>query len=187
MTRSRSLLSSQDWIDAGQDLLREGGITAVKLSPLLARVGVTSGSFYHHFADFGAFLDALADHYGTVHLERITAAVESDDPSERIREMRRLMEDWAAPDLDRAMRVWATSYEPAAEAVRRLDGALLRIIESSLAEVGFAPAEARLRALLMLAASAGRSLIFSPWDEDSDVPREALELLLTPSARADPA
>lgn len=180
MPRSRSLLSRQDWIDAGQELLRSGGITAVKLSPLLARLGVTSGSFYHHFSDFGAFLDALADAYGTVHLERIASAIESDDPSERIREMRRLMEAWAAPDLDRAMRVWATSNDRAAAAVRRLDGQLLTILETSLQEVGFSDEEARLRALLMFAAGAGRALIFPPWEDDPDAPRAALELLLTP-------
>lgn len=180
MSRPRSLLSRQDWIDAGQELLRGGGITSVKLSPLLRRLGVTSGSFYHHFSDFGAFLDALADDYGTVHLERIAAAIESDDPSQRIREMRRLMEAWAAPDLDRAMRVWATSNERAAAAVRQLDGQLLTILEASLKELGFSDDEARLRALLMFAAGAGRALIFPPWDDDPDAPRKALELLLTP-------
>lgn len=187
MTRPRALLSRQDWIDAGQELLRKGGITSVKLSPLLGRLGVTSGSFYHHFADFGAFLDALADDYGTVHLERIAAAIESEDPSERIREMRRLMEAWAAPDLDRAMRVWATSNERAAQAVKRLDGQLLTILETSLIELGFSAEEARLRALVMFAAGAGRSLIFTPWDDDPDAPRQALELLLTPLPPGSPA
>lgn len=180
MSRPRSLLSRQDWIDAGQELLRQGGITSVKLSPLLERLGVTSGSFYHHFSDFGAFLDALADDYGTVHLERIVAAIESDDPSERIREMRRLMEAWATPDLDRAMRVWATSNERAATAVRQLDGQLLSVLEASLKELGFSDDEARLRALLMFAAGAGQALIFPPWEDDPDAPRKALELLLTP-------
>lgn len=180
MSRPRALLSRQDWIDAGQELLRKGGITSVKLSPLLGRLGVTSGSFYHHFSDFGAFLDALADDYGTVHLERISAAIESEDPSQRLREMRRLMEAWAAPDLDRAMRVWATSNERAAAAVRQLDGQLLTIIEASLKELGFSDDEARLRALLMFAAGAGRALIFPPWEDDPDAPRKALELLLTP-------
>lgn len=183
MTRpARALLSRQDWIDAGQELLRTGGITSVKLSPLLARLGVTSGSFYHHFSDFPAFLDALADDYGTVHLERVAAAIESTDPSMRVREMRRLMEAWAAPDLDRAMRVWATSNERAAVAVKRLDGRLLTILESSLIELGFAPDEARLRALLMFAAGAGRSMIYPPWENDPDAPRKALELLMTPVA-----
>jgi len=54
-------LSATDWIQAGQELLRERGISAIKLAALTERLGVSTGSFYHHFADFEQYLGALAD------------------------------------------------------------------------------------------------------------------------------
>jgi len=179
MPRPRTLLSQQDWIDAGQDILRESGITGVKLTPLLARLKVTSGSFYHHFADFQAYLDALADHYGTINISRVTAAIDGVSSAEQLAELRRLMDEWDIPRLDKAMRVWAVSNERAAGAVRKLDGELLTLIRDALVGLGFSNDEARVRALLIFSAGAGLPLVFSPWPIDPDDTTRALELLIT--------
>ena len=56
--------SRRDWVEAGQALLIEGGIDAVKLSRLTCALGVSTGSFYHHFGSFDDYLTALAEFYG---------------------------------------------------------------------------------------------------------------------------
>jgi AcrR family transcriptional regulator len=178
MARPRSALSRTDWITAGQDLMRAGGITEVKLRALVANLGVTSGSFYHHFVDFQGYLDALADDYGERHLEATVAAIEAVPSGQRLHMMREMGDAVAAPELDRAMRVWATSNARAAHAVERLDHALLGLILEDLLTLGFDPEEARLRAMVIFAAGIGEALIYRPWPAPSDERAKALELLL---------
>ena len=45
-----------DWVEAGQALLIDGGIEAIKLQRLTSHLQVTSGSFYLHFRNLDEFL-----------------------------------------------------------------------------------------------------------------------------------
>jgi len=56
-------LTRKDWILAGQDMLRAEGIAGLKLASLTGRLGVSTGSFYHHFADFEDYLGAVAEYF----------------------------------------------------------------------------------------------------------------------------
>lgn len=173
-------LTRQDWIEAGQEILREQGIGGVKLRPLLDRLGVTTGSFYHHFKDMGEYLDALADHYGGENVERVLAATEGLSGGARLAEMNRLADEWNIAPLDRAMRIWATSSDRAATAVRRLDHTLLETMSDAFAELGFDEEQARARALLAFAAGAGQTLVHSPWPERDRHVALALQIVSTP-------
>ena len=48
------------WLSAGLEALRKGGVAAVRVERLAADVGVTKGSFYHHFRDRGALVSVVA-------------------------------------------------------------------------------------------------------------------------------
>src|SRR5690349_5521600 len=107
---ARAQMTRMDWIAAGQQVLREQGVTGVKLSTLTERLGVTTGSFYHHFQDFGEYLDALADWYGSDSpREALFLVAKERDPIQRIRVLRQKAEQFDIPRLDAAMRVWAAS------------------------------------------------------------------------------
>jgi AcrR family transcriptional regulator len=173
-------LSRQSWIQAGQELLIEGGISNVKLATLTHRLGVTSGSFYHHFTGFRDYLDALADVHGGENVERIMAAVTPmDDPAGRIRALRTLAEEWDVSRLDSAMRVWATTDDRARAAVARLDDHLIEIIRSAFDELGFSYEQGRVRALLAVAAGVGQPFLFGR-PAHSDDAALALDILLDP-------
>jgi AcrR family transcriptional regulator len=49
------------WLQAGLDALRKGGVGAVRVERLGAGLELTKGSFYHHFRDRAALLDALLE------------------------------------------------------------------------------------------------------------------------------
>jgi AcrR family transcriptional regulator len=51
------------WLNAGLQALRKGGVGAVRVERLAADVGVTKGSFYHHFRDRGALLEEVLDYW----------------------------------------------------------------------------------------------------------------------------
>lgn len=184
MSRPKPQLGRLDWIQAGQELLIEGGISSVKLASLTRHLGVTSGSFYHHFTDLRSYLSALADYYGGENVERIMRELEPlDDPAERVRRIRTLAEEWDIARLDFAMRVWGASDERARTAVARLDDILIEIIRAALGELGFSHREARVRALLAFSAGVGQPFLFGrpSLSEDAAV---ALEIILSRSSPA---
>ena len=149
------------WLLAGQDLLRRGGVGEVKLQALTAELGLTTGSFYHHFTAMADYLDQLARYYGSdqvlQHIERIA----TDDPRERIRRLAAVSRDERMGPLDAAMRDWAGANALAAEAVARADEILLRYLEQAFRDLGFDQRDAQLRALLLF--STGVARIHPPW------------------------
>ena len=151
----RERLGRADWIAAGQAVLREQGITAVKLAALTARLGVSIGSFYHHFENFENYLGALADHYS---VERVREELEraragDPDPIARIRRLGAISTQRGTFDLDQAMRVWATMDPRAAHALRRAEKLVLEFLALAFRDLGFDASEAGLRARLLLSAN----------------------------------
>jgi AcrR family transcriptional regulator len=188
-TRREGRLSAHDWIVAGQDLLRAQGISAMKLAALTARLGVSTGSFYHHFADFEQYLGALAESYS---LERVMhdleAALKDGDhsPVGRIRSLGRQSLKAGTFELDRAMRIWATMDPRAEAALRRAEKIVLDFITDAFAELGFPRQEAALRARILLSSNVSPLL---PQGEKShaDFFRGCLQLMVADAPRADAA
>ena len=77
------------WLGAGLDALRKGGVGAVRVERLATDVGVTKGSFYHHFRDRGALLDAMLEFWSRemtdAEFERLQTLKQLYDPSNVLR------------------------------------------------------------------------------------------------------
>src|SRR5829696_2935770 len=90
MTKRRSYnragaLKAEDWVEAARAAMVEGGIDAVAVEPLARRLGVTKGSFYWHFRDRRALLDATLERWQEESTEeRISASRRIADPKERL-------------------------------------------------------------------------------------------------------
>ena len=56
-------LDKRDWLDAALAELAGGGINAVAIEKLAARLGVTRGSFYHHFHNREQLLREMLDYW----------------------------------------------------------------------------------------------------------------------------
>ena len=142
-----------DWVKAGQRLLIEGGIDAVKLQGLTCMLNVSTGSFYHHFKNLDEYLAALAEFYGSEQAqlpfdearERV-----GDDPPVLLREATNIFGIGAMRQLNIAMRAWAQSDERAHAAVRRYDEALMKNLDDIFAALGFDEVAAKSRTLLMM-------------------------------------
>src|SRR5262245_66201756 len=52
-------LDADAWIAAAFEALAAGGVDAVRVEPLAKALGITKGSFYWHFTDRRALLDAM--------------------------------------------------------------------------------------------------------------------------------
>src|SRR6185369_16750751 len=106
-------LSAQDWVKAGLRALANSGFAALKADSLAKALKVSRGSFYWHFADIGAFHDAVLQRWQEIAYENIVEEVEGA-PGDRLQN---LLNRAFRPDspLERAVRAWATA-EPKAKA-----------------------------------------------------------------------
>ncbi len=151
-----------DWVRAGQALLREGGIDAVKLQRLTCLLEVSTGSFYHHFKNLDEYLAALAEFYGTAQAqlpfdearERV-----GEDPALILREATTIFGVGAMRQLNIAMRAWGQQDERAFAAVRRYDEVLMRNLDAIFRNLGFDEMGAKSRTLVMMGLA---SLDFDP-------------------------
>ena len=178
---SGARLSIDDWIELGLALLAEEGVSAIKIDRLCARMGVTKGSFYWHFTDLDALLDAVAERYGSGHdttRQRLHELVDVE-PHERLVET---LIAFMANDLgrlDSAMRTWAQTDERARLAVSASDEYIFGYVDQAFRDMGFSPEEADLRAKTLYYTGIGFSVVGPLGRRGSERQLRALEALLT--------
>jgi AcrR family transcriptional regulator len=145
-------LGRRDWLEAGQRLLRTAGVGGLKLHALAASLGISTGSFYHHFSDFDAYLVALAKYYSGEQLAASIATVmrEAHTPHERIVRASQLAHDVKLPELMVAMRAWARRDERVAPEVAILEHGLMDFLAVCFVGLGFTQEQADARAFVML-------------------------------------
>lgn len=154
-------MARTNWLEAGQELLRGGGLVAVKLDALSRITGLTTGSFYHHFGGMSEYLDSLAQFYGVDQVNDHLAGISAFEPRDRLHRLGQIASDERMHPLAAAMREWAISNQTAAEAVEAADAALLGFAARALEDLGHTRAEARLRAVMLL--SIGTASVQPPW------------------------
>jgi len=144
-------LGVQDWIDAALDIMVEEGIGGVKIHHLCERLGVTKGSFYWHFDDLDAFLDALAKHWldGDGALPAGAKLGPDADSGRNLLLAMDALTDPRSRSLARAMRDWSQRDERARASMAAMDRSLVALLEGAFEDLGFTDAESRLRALIL--------------------------------------
>ena len=178
-------LTQKDWILAGQDMLRAEGIGGLKLSNLTKRLGVSTGSFYHHFTDFEDYLGAVAESFSADRVQGLIdrTLVGDPDPVTRMQSLAKLSLEDHTFELDKAMRIWATMDERAAITVARSERLVLAFLSQAFEELGFSSAEASLRARLLLSANIA-PILSSDGKSRRSVFKRTLEILVNPSSSA---
>ena len=100
--------SREDWLAAGFDVLRSEGAGALTIDRLARCLGVTKGSFYHHFSSREELSHALLEHWERkLTQELIDASRGGAGFAERNRRLTELGERLSDPDLETAIRAWA--------------------------------------------------------------------------------
>jgi AcrR family transcriptional regulator len=147
MEENNSKLGRQDWVNAALNAFVERGIEAVKVDGLAKSLNITRGSFYWHFKKLDDLLEAIIQEWRILRTADIIQQVEvtGGEPAERLL---RLFELAAADDdrLEKAMRIWATQEVRAAAAIAVVDQQRLDYLQNLFLQMGFAEAEAKVRA-----------------------------------------
>lgn len=131
--------SRRDWLEAGLAVLGEEGAPALTIERLAARMGLTKGSFYHHFKGMSGFRTDLLAHYESEHTRRHIADAERAGPGAGAR-LRRLMDLVLTerPDTDRleiAVRAWALQDAEVRELQERVDRLRVEYLRSLVADL----------------------------------------------------
>lgn len=139
-------------------VLAEQGAAGVRVDRIAARLGITKGSFHHHFAGIDVYHRALQARYETDALGAIARAVTavSDLPPERA--LMQLPANFEFdPRIEGAFRGWAFENDEARAVQARVDAARLQALIGLWRQLLPDPAAARVAALvphlLMIGAS----------------------------------
>lgn len=146
---SRNRLTRDDWLAAARKVLVTSSIDDVKIDRLARRMKVTRGSFYWHFDDRKALLDALlADWEANNRREIGLLATRLADAQPDLSELFRiwLSEDPSFPAFDMAIRFWARKTAKVADVVRQIDEAWIGLLQRIFAANGVGEPESLVRA-----------------------------------------
>ncbi|MBE1297475.1 TetR/AcrR family transcriptional regulator [Phycobacter azelaicus] len=151
---SRQTTSEEAWLTAAYEVLTAQGVEAVKIMPLAKRLGVSRTSFYWHFKDREALLEAMIRYWEDKNTGTLVARTEAY--AENVFEaVFNLFDCWLDPDLfdsrlDLAIRNWARS-DPALQArLDQADARRQRAMTDMLTRFGYDAEEAEIRALTMI-------------------------------------
>ncbi|MGW7821962.1 TetR/AcrR family transcriptional regulator [Streptomyces puniciscabiei] len=154
----RKRLTVQDWADAALAALGEGGLAAVAIEPLAARLGTTKGSFYWHFANREALIEAALDRWEDKSTEAVIAGLASEpNPAIRLRRLFSEASEHAAHDPLEVSLPAAAGHPRVAAVLRRVTERRVGYLAHLFAELGFPPDQARRRALLAYTAYLGHT------------------------------
>ena len=148
--RTVSRLSPEDWLNAAQRRLVNGGIDAVKIGPLAEDLKVTRGSFYWHFRDRNHLVQTLLARWQAQSHEMFNRLVGGDSAS-GMEEFVRLVHLWIDesefdPSLESALRDWGRTSEEVAAVVKAVDEERIAYIKRIFLDFGYGEDEAFIRA-----------------------------------------
>ena len=143
-------LSPDDWARAALGAIARGGVGAVAVETVAAELGATKGSFYWHFKNRDALIQAALDRWEQVGTEAVIGELEREpDPVRRLKKV--LAAAFKLGPADRAeIALLANPDHPAAvRAVRRVAERRITYISQQLEALGWDRGQALDRAVLM--------------------------------------
>jgi len=173
------------WISEGLRALAAGGPEAVRIEALAKSLRASKGSFYWHFADRRALLDALLDAWERTYVDDAIAQVEADggDGRQRLRDLFELAEESAAEllPLDLAIREWARRDPVVMARLTQVDNRRMGYLRSLFSDFTAHAADAETRSLLVFCVWVGQPLVAAEHGtrRRADVVRAALDFVLT--------
>lgn len=182
-------LDAAAWIAAALETLAEGGVDSVRVEPLAKTLKVTKGSFYWHFADRRALLDATLAQWADGRVAAIREQTSGDKTGQdsptvillRLADLYTRHGNSRGLAIELAVRAFARGDEGAANAVRMVDTERLTHVTALFEKLGWPAEDAQARAVLFYSYLFGQSLLDSKAVTPTTIDI-AIETLLAPPA-----
>ena len=186
LPKPRVQLDPERWIEAAIEVLARDGVSGLRVELLAKRCGVTKGSFYWHFKDRQALIDAVLEFWkeGRIRdIEKTTAVL----PGKERDQLHYLIEVYGASRnrkgmaIELAVRDWARHDAQAAAIVESVDLYRLECTQQLFVTAGMSDAEAKSRSLLLYACVFGLSLMhYTHFDNDlADIKQRIAERIIS--------
>ena len=152
------------WLHAAMEALSREGHAGLRVEHLSNALGVTRGSFYHHFNNREEFVHAILDYWSTTFTVQVTAELDSVEvpASDRLLTLMRMIERERLDRYDIAFRSWAAQDPDVAEKVRKVDQLRFNYVRSLFAELGFSSPELEDRTHIFLAFVSAQRTVHVP-------------------------
>ncbi|MFD6270670.1 TetR/AcrR family transcriptional regulator [Nocardia asteroides] len=122
------VVTKEQYYDTAVSVLAEFGFKGLNIGVLCRRLGVTSGSFYHHFGSWQGFVDTLLEHWENRQMIELRALdVGHGDPDADVRAMSALA-GGLEHSAEAALRAWAANDESVHVTVKRVDESRRRTV-----------------------------------------------------------
>lgn len=182
----KDLLTPDDWARAALEAIAEGGVAGVAVDRLARRLGASRGSFYWHFTDRGALVDAALERWERENTTDLIPEAEAiPEPVERLREVFRTIYEHPVDPIE--LTLAAERDDPAVAPVfARATRARIAFLRRIFAQLGLPDADADDRAWLAYAFYLGHHQLASATGTRELAPADLDRLvdLLTAPARA---
>lgn len=189
MSRRPTAKSAEDWVGAAFRVLARQGVDGVKVEPLAEELGVTKGSFYWHFADRGALLNALLAEWERVATLRVIEELDRYEEAPHGRLNHLMTMAVSHPDaarIEQAIRAWGARDRTVRKALERVDDRRVDYVRAMLVAAGVDRTRAARRSHLMYLALLGEYAVVSHGGapQPAAVWRELVDLALLGTAGA---
>ncbi|MGP4000611.1 TetR/AcrR family transcriptional regulator [Streptomyces sp. 8N706] len=147
--RGRQRLTARDWTDAALAAIGDGGLASVAVEPLAKRLGTTKGSFYWHFPNREALVEAALTRWEEINTEHVIEQVETEsDPRRRLRSLFKAVPAAVAGDPVEVTLLASASHPQVAAVLQRVTERRVDFLTQIFTDLGFSPDEAQRRGLL---------------------------------------
>jgi len=148
-TPRRGTLERADWVAAAREVFVAGGVAAVKIGQVSARLGVTREAFYWHFRSLQELHDELLADWERDNTTRFEPGLRGQwNPATDLPLVENLLmgDETFRASWDTAMRDWGRVSKKAARVVARMDEQRTEMLNRAFVELGFSETEAMARA-----------------------------------------
>lgn len=162
------------WLEAGLRVLAADGADGVRIDRIAARLKLSKGSFHHHFSGAQGYKRKLLEHFEAMAVDALDHAIEAaQDPGDARAVLTRLTdlvaggrEELYWPELERAVRAWATWDDEVRRVQGRIDKARLTALQRVWRSHVATDADARVAALLPYLVALGATVSVPPVDRE---------------------
>ena len=157
--KARTRLDRQAWVQTALDAIAEGGLAAVGVVPLARQLAVTKGSFYWHFANREALVEAALAEWEQSHTAAVIAEIEatSDDPLQQLRLLFKRVTELAARDRIELALLANADHPTVHPVLDRVTRRRINFTAGLFQRFGLSRAQAKRRALLAYSAYLGHA------------------------------
>jgi AcrR family transcriptional regulator len=158
MPTKKPRLGKDDWTAAALEALGRGGLAAVAVEPLAARLGATKGSAYWHFPNREALLRATLERWEQEQTEAVIAGVEREtDPDRRLRALFHTALSQVRADAVELALVASADDPLVGPVLVRVTDRRITYLARMFADLGFGRTEAKRRALIVYSTYLGHT------------------------------